>query len=82
MRTTIKLDNDLIIEAKAIAARTGRTFAEVVEDAVRDSLARRRQTAERAAPIAPPTFGEGGLRPGIDLDDSARLLDLMDGIER
>jgi len=26
-----------------------------------------------------PTGGEGGLRPGVALDDSASLLDLMDG---
>jgi len=25
-----------------------------------------------------PTFGEGGVQPGVDLDDSAALLDLMD----
>ena len=26
-----------------------------------------------------PTFGEGGPQPGVDLDDSAALLDLQEG---
>ena len=25
-----------------------------------------------------PVFGEGGMRPGVDLDDSAALLDIME----
>ncbi len=82
MRTTIKLADELIVEAKGIAARTGRTFAEVVEDAVRDSLARRRRTDGTTISVPLPNFGEGGLQAGVDLDDSAELLDLMDGLER
>jgi hypothetical protein len=82
MRTTIKLDDDLLIEAKAIAARTGRTFADVVEEAVRESFARRRSALQRARSLDLPSFGSGGLRPGVDLDDSAGLLDIMDGTDR
>lgn len=82
MRTTIKLDDDLLIEAKAIAARTGRTLADVVEDAVRESFARRRQVRLRPEPVVLPSFGHGGLRSGVDLDDSAALLDILDGTDR
>jgi len=82
MRTTIKLDDDLLIEAKAIAARTGRTLADVVEEAVRDSFARRRQARQRPERPSLPSFGQGGLRSGVDLDDSAALIDLMDGPDR
>jgi hypothetical protein len=82
MRTTIKLDDDLLLEAKEIAARTGRTLADVVEDAVRESLARRRQARQRPERRTLPSFGGGGLRPGVDLDDNAALLDLMDGTDR
>jgi predicted transcriptional regulator len=82
VRTTIKLDDDLLLEAKSIAARTGRTMADVVEEAVRDSFARRRQARERSAAPGLPSFGDGGLRPGVDLDEGAALLDLMNGLER
>ena len=81
MRTTIKLDDELLLEAKTIAARTGRTFAEVVEDAVRDSFARRRQARQRSELPTLPSFGHGGLRPGVDIDDSAALLDIMNGTD-
>ena len=76
MRTTINLDDALLAEAKQVAARTGRSLAAVVEDALRESLRRRHQSARQAVEL--PTFGEGGVQPGVDLDDSAALLDLMD----
>jgi hypothetical protein len=76
MRTTINIDDDLLAEAKQVAAKTGRSLTAVVEDALRESLRRRQGTARRAVEL--PTFGEGGVQPGVDLDDSAALLDLMD----
>jgi hypothetical protein len=76
MRTTINLDDALLAEAKQVAARTGRSLTAVVEDALRESLHRRKPSTRQA--IALPTFGEGGVQPGVDLDDSAALLDLME----
>ena len=76
MRTTINIDDDLLAEARQVAARTGRSLTAVVEDALRESLHRRHLPARRAVEL--PTFGEGGVQPGVDLDDSAALLDLMD----
>ena len=76
MRTTVDLPDDLLSEAKARAAREGRSLSEVVGDAVRSTFARA-STTERQ-PVELVTFGEGGLQPGIDLDDSAALLDLME----
>ena len=82
MRTTIKLDDEILIEAKAIASRTGRTLAEVVEDAMREAFARRRSARQPSESPMLPSFGTDGLRPGVDLDDSARLTDIMDGTDR
>jgi plasmid stability protein len=76
VRTTINLDDALLAEAKQVAARTGRSLAAVVEDALRQSLHQRRQPTRRAIEL--PVFGEGGTRPGVDLDDSAALLDVME----
>jgi hypothetical protein len=77
MRTTIRLDDHLLAEAKQLAARTGRTLTAVIEDALRQMLARRQQAAARP-PVRLPTAPGNGLQPGVDLDDSAALLDLMD----
>ena len=73
MRTTIRLDEDLLARAKALAARTGRTLTRVIEDALRAALAQGRASRRRER-IELPTFGSGGVLPGVDLDDSAALL--------
>ena len=76
MRTTIRLDDDLLRAAKRRAVETDRTLTAVIEDALRAALvARAEPTAERPRL---PTFNGGGLQQGVDLDDSASLLDLME----
>ncbi len=77
MRTTIRLDEQLLAEAKRYALESGRTLTAVIEDALRQSLAQRRQTEERSR-VRLTTFAGNGLQPGADLDDSARLRELMD----
>jgi hypothetical protein len=77
MRTTIRLEEQLLVEAKRLAARTRRTLTAVIEDALRQALAAAKQS-KKGPPAALPTFRGDGLRPGVDLDDSASLLDLMD----
>jgi len=73
MRTTIRLEDDLVARAKQLAAKTGRTLTAVIEDALRAALAMGRPPGGRK-PIELPTFGRGGLLPGVDLDASAALL--------
>jgi hypothetical protein len=76
MRTTIRIDDQLLAEARQLAVRTGRTLTAVVEDALREVLNRQRRPGRRTIALA--TVGGDGLQPGVDLDDSAALLDLMD----
>jgi hypothetical protein len=77
MRTTIRIDEQLLKEAKLKAARQGITLTRVIEDALRESLAPRHDSPTRQ-PVHLPTFGGKGILPGVDLDDSAALLDLME----
>lgn len=58
------------------AARTGRTLTAVIEEALRAALAPRRARGRERVEL--PTFGSGGLLPGVDLDDTASLLDAME----
>lgn len=76
MRTTIRLDARLLTEAKKIAADTGGTLTSVIEEALQESLRRRRRPKGTARPRLPRHAGK--LRAGIDLDDSAALLDIME----
>ncbi|MFP5341402.1 MAG: CopG family ribbon-helix-helix protein [Candidatus Limnocylindria bacterium] len=77
MRTTVTIDDQLLMEVKTVAARSGRTISEVIDDALRAALQRRQTTAARRVQL--PSHAGGGLQPGVDLDDSADLLDRMDG---
>ena len=79
MRTTVSIDDQLLVEVKTVAAKSGRTLSAVVEDAIRQSLARR--SVVRPVPLPLVKHDGGGLQPGVDLDDSSALLDLMDGVD-
>lgn len=76
MRTTIRLDDNLLARAKRAALERGTTLTALVEDALRRALAPEPTQLERRRPL--PTFRGDGLQPGVDLDDTAALLDLMD----
>lgn len=77
MRTTVTIDDQLLSKAKRLAAESGRTLGEVVEDALRIVLSMRPSGRPRQ-PVELPTFKGTGLRPGVDLDNSAALLDHME----
>ena len=76
MRTTIRLNDQLLREAKRAAADSGRTLTALIEDALRENLARRKAEPPREWTDLPTFPGE--LLPGVDLDNSAALLDLME----
>lgn len=77
MRTTVRLDDALLRQAKAAAAASGRSLNDLIVDAVRAALAPR-SPASRVSESELPTYRGRGLQPGIDLDDSAALLDRME----
>ncbi len=78
MRTTIAIDDELLADARQAALESGQSLGHLVEDALRERLSRR-QTVTAGRPMLPVSSGSGGLRPGVDLDDSAALLDLLNG---
>jgi hypothetical protein len=78
MRTTVRLDDTLLRQAKKLAAETGRSLTAVIEDALREVVGRRAASSARKEKIAFPTFKGRGLRPGVDLDNAAALLDVME----
>jgi hypothetical protein len=80
MRTTIRLNDDLLKQAKQEAIRSGRTLTAVIEDALRQVLGRKIARSKRR-PTRLVSWGKGGVRPGVNLDCTAELLDIMDGID-
>lgn len=81
MRTTVDLDIHLLREAKQRAASRGVTLSSVMEEALREMLARYAD----GPPSAPVTLttdpGGGGLRPDVDLDNNAATLELMESAD-
>lgn len=79
MRTTVRLDDDLMKEVKRYASERDQTLTSVIEEALREKLIKRPQTENRP-PFKLKTFSRDGqgLQAGVDLDDSAALLELME----
>jgi hypothetical protein len=79
MRTTINLPDDLIWRAKKAALEADTTLTEFIANALRESLAQeRRKKPAHELEISPS--GSGGVFPGVYLDDTSALLDIMDGL--
>jgi hypothetical protein len=77
-RTTLTIEDSLLAEFKQLAARSHRSLSGVIQDALREALTAR-QAHRPLAPVDLPEFrGGSGLQPGVDLDSTAALLDLMD----
>ncbi len=76
MRTTVRLDARVLAEAKKLAAETHQTLTAIIEDALRERLARRK--ARPRSGVRLTTFRGDGLAAGVDLDDSAALQDVME----
>jgi Bacterial antitoxin of type II TA system, VapB len=79
MRTTLNLDDDLLRDAKRLAAERGTTLTAVMEDALR-IVVRRVEKPKPRRPVKLPTSGKpgAGLMPGVNLDSNAAMLELMD----
>jgi hypothetical protein len=75
VRTTIRLDDQLLEQAKQYALTHGITFTAVVEDALRKKLISR-HAVKKQARIKLKTVSGKGVNAGIDLDESASLLDV------
>jgi hypothetical protein len=79
MRTTVRLDDALLRQVKAEAARRGETVTALIERGLRLILSSGDKPKRQPKVKLPVSRAKGGTRPGIDLDDSAGLLDRLDG---
>ncbi len=79
VRTTIDIQDDLLVELKRIAAESNRTLKDLVEDAIRTALALRKSEVAGDAPQPLATFKGKGVQRGVNLDNTSELLDLIDG---
>lgn len=74
MKTTLTIDDGVMVRLKREAARTGRTMSELVEEAVRRLLERKPAIAD-LPPL--PSFKSGGAL--VDVGDREALYRAMEG---
>lgn len=72
------MEDGLLRRAKRIAAERETTLTAILEEALREWLERQRKGRRRARVDLPVSGASGGVRPGVDLDDSADLLERME----
>ncbi|QFY43913.1 DUF2191 domain-containing protein [Candidatus Methylospira mobilis] len=75
MRTTLNLDEHILVSARRRAADEGVSLARVIENALCESLAKPKARCETVRMI---TASGNGVKPGVDLDNGRSLLDIMD----
>lgn len=82
-RTTVRLPPELLSKVRAKAAAEGRTLTSLIEEGLQHVVAAR-PSATLPRLLPPVSTVRGGVRPGIDLSNSAALQELEDAdyIER
>ncbi len=78
MRTTLSIHDTLLHKAKEVSAQRNVSVGELVEEGLRVALAARPK-AGRGAVRPLKTFRGEGVQPGVDLTNSASLLEAMEG---
>jgi hypothetical protein len=67
MKTTIDIADALLSEAKALAAEESTTVRSLVEEGLRLAIARRQEG--KAFELRRASFGGGGVRPDVSLEN-------------
>lgn len=80
MRTTLDIDDSLLLQTKSLAASTRTSLTRLIEEGLSLRLRAERSPASRRAPPSLPVYaGRGGLQTGIRETLSQRaLLDAAD----
>ena len=78
MRTTIRLSDRLLQEVKEQALSENKSLNSFIIESLQEKLHNHRLSKSQNIKYTLTTFNGDGTLPGVDLDDSANLLDLME----
>ena len=76
MRTTIRIKDDLLKRAKKRAAEEGRTLTSLVEEGLVLTLSKAKAGRRKRIEL-PVSKATGGVLPGVDLNRSSDLEEVM-----
>jgi hypothetical protein len=77
MQTTIQLDDAVLAQAIKLAREKGYDLSHLIEETLRDKIAPASNAALQPF-LRLTTVNGGGLCPGVDLNNSAAVLALME----
>ena len=78
MKTTLDIDNELLVKAKAVSARERKSLTALIEEGLRLRLRRRGSHRPAPAPSLAIHYGKGGLIAGVDPLSNRSMLDAAD----
>ena len=76
MRTTVRINDELFRRAKKRAADEGRTLTSLIEDALTHIVAEPKPVRRKRVEL-PVSKASGGVLPGVDLNRSVDLEEVM-----
>jgi hypothetical protein len=76
MRTTIRLKDDLLRRAKKQASAEGRTLTSLIEEGLTVILSKPKRSRKGRVKL-PVSKASGGVLPGVDLNRSSDLEEVM-----
>jgi hypothetical protein len=77
MKTTLDLNDELLVKAKALGARERKSLTRLIEEGLRLRL--RHTPQKNVAKISLPVYrGKGGLHKGLNARSNRALLDAAD----
>ena len=78
MKTTLDINDELLVRAKAASARERKSLTTLIEEGLRLRLRRARSGGRKPKAPLPSFAGKGGLVAGIDPLSNRSLLDAAD----
>ena len=75
MKTTVEISDSLMREAREAAAREGRTLRSLLEEGLREVLAKRKRRGRLR--LRDGSFKGKGLQPGVDLSNWEQIRSLI-----
>jgi hypothetical protein len=78
MKTTLDINDELLVRAKAASARERKSLTTLIEEGLRLRLRRARSGGRKLRQPIPSFAGKGGLVAGVDPLSNRALLDAAD----
>jgi hypothetical protein len=79
MKTTLNINDSLLANAKALAARQRTSLTRLIEEGLQLRIRGARIVSKGTKPRIPVFRGRGGLVAGVDANSNKSMLDAADG---